>query len=855
MASRRPGLRTSVTNTSAKLAPVVSPPRGDLGRLIPAAHIYGLWAFAVAQPVLDLVGRQPDFVAAHRLFGLQLLLLALGVTLLVPTVLAAPLLFAKFRESRFARAWTGSFVAMFAATFLLQLVNWLPGTAAVVTACAGGIGLAFSMYRYRLVSHLVALTAAAALIAPILFLAQPAVRGMLTTPSVGGFEPHPALAEVPAFQSDLPIVLIVFDELPTSSLQRPDGSLNEHRFPAFAALAKEANWYTRAVTTAMQTPRAIPALVTGKLPAPAKVATYRDHPSNLFTWLATRGGYRIVAYETASSLCPPAICTDQKQPGARRRLTSALDDLGIVYGHLLLPESLAAALPDITQTLSGFRSRDRPEHDVMADLGGPGRGLHHNAPLVVGDYLERIEDYSEATPTFHYVHLNLPHVPWKYLPSGLEYTPVGSGVMPPGFDEFVPEHPQLLAQGWGRHLLQVGYADRVLGQIIDRLKSAGIYERALVAVTADHGRSFRSGEPGRVVVGPNVEDILEVPLFVKNPGQTEGVVREHKVRTIDIVPTIFAALGAQPPWPVDGIHLEDRQPRLTTACCWRSRPTTRSFETDNSRRQETRDRLNALFGDGAAPATAEGPPTRDVTSHGFEGVFAAGPYPDLLGRTAADLTPSETNAGSSDVRHALLHGARVLGNVQPETGFVPSLISGRIEPGVASETPLAVSVDGVIRATTSTFNEDNRSLFSALIDERWLLAGRHYIDIYTIGELRSASHGTPTLRLLQGHLQQPRLVIENGQLNRVELPGGSSLTATDLLYESDLKVISGGIRGYLTAAGPDGRTLQRPTSSSCLTTTISSTKGRTTRCSGTPGRTPRGRKKWSFASSCRRRPT
>ena len=796
-------IRGSMPRATAKPNNRMSRPARRTAGFLPAAHLYGLWAFAVAQPILDLIGREPDFIAAHRLFGLQLLLLALGLALFVPTALAAPLLFAAFRESRFGRVWTGCFSALFAAAFLLQLVDSLPGAAAVLVACAGGIGLAVCLNRYRPVSTLIALTAAAALIAPITFLARPAVRGMLTTSSGADFELDPSIVEAPALQTDLPIVFVVFDELPTSSLQRPDGSINEHRFPAFAALAAEADWYSRAVTTAMQTTRAIPSLLTGKLPVRDTVALYRDHPANLLSWLATRGGYRVVAYETASLLCPPSICTDQESPSFWGRLRSAADDLSVVYGHLLLPESLAVALPDVTQTLSGFRDRGRPDDDPMNDLGGPGRGLHHNAPRIVDDYLDRIETYSEGAPTLHFLHLNLPHVPWKYLPSGLEYTPVGSSIMPPGFSEFVPDDLQLVTQGWRRHLLQVGYADRVLGQIVDRLKSTGIYERALIVVTADHGRSFRPGERGRVVLEPTVEDILEVPLLVKNPGQGEGAVFEHTVRTIDIVPTIAAALGAQPPWEVDGTHVNDRAPRPVTACCYASMPVSRSFETDATRRQETRDRLYELFGDGAVPGAAEGAVAPDVSSHPFEGVFAAGPRSDLLGRAAAELTAGAEGTGASSVSQATLYGAGAYGNVQRETGFVPSLISGRIEPRIADGTPLAVSVDGVVRATTSTSTDRDASLFSALVHERWLPAGSHRIGAYTIEEPRSGDLGASVLRPLPGIGQQPRLLIENTQLSALELPGGTSLTGTDELYESDVEVVSGGIRGHLTSE-PDG---------------------------------------------------
>ena len=370
--------------------------------------------------------------------------------------------------------------------------------------------------------------------------------------------------------------------------------------------------------------------------------------------------------------------------------------------------------------------------------------------------------------------------------------------MPPGFSQFVPDHPQLVAQGWGRHLLQVGYADRVLGQIIDRLKSTGIYERALIVVTADHGRSFRPGERGRVVLEPTVEDILEVPLFVKNPGQSEGAVLEHTVRTIDIVPTIAAALGAKPPWEVDGTDVNDREPRPVTACCYASMPVARSFETSATRRQETRDRLYELFGNGSVPGAAEGAVAPDGSSHPFEGVFAAGPRPDLLGRAAAELTAGANGGGSSSVGQATLYGAGAYGNVQPETGFVPSLISGRIEPRIADGTPIAVSVDGVIRATTSTFTDRDASRFSALVDERWLPAGSHRIGAYTIEEPRSGDLGASVLRPLPGIGRQPRLLIENTQVSALELPGGTSLAGTDELYESHIEVVSGGLRGRLT---------------------------------------------------------
>ncbi len=103
-------------------------------------------------------------------------------------------------------------------------------------------------------------------------------------------------------------------------------------------------------------------------------------------------------------------------------------------------------------------------------------------------------------------------------------------------------------QAYQRHLLQVGYADRLLGDLLERLRDTGMYDRSLVVVTADHGMSFREGESGRVASQANLEDIAFVPLFVKQPGQERGEVVDHHVETIDVLPTIAEVLGFRIPW-------------------------------------------------------------------------------------------------------------------------------------------------------------------------------------------------------------------------------------------------------------------------------------------------------------------
>ena len=73
-----------------------------------------------------------------------------------------------------------------------------------------------------------------------------------------------------------------------------------------------------------------------------------------------------------------------------------------------------------------------------------------------------------------------------------------------------PWLPVILQQ---RHLLQAGFTDRFIGNLIDRLQAQGIYEESLIIVTADHGSSFRHGMPRRTAVARDPADIVPDPPY------------------------------------------------------------------------------------------------------------------------------------------------------------------------------------------------------------------------------------------------------------------------------------------------------------------------------------------------------
>lgn len=98
-----------------------------------------------------------------------------------------------------------------------------------------------------------------------------------------------------------------------------------------------------------------------------------------------------------------------------------------------------------------------------------------------------------ATNTLDLIHIEKPHYPWRHIPSGQRYsnlTSEWSGLLPNDGPWEAP--PRIVDIGLQRHLLEVGYTDTLLGLITDRLKETGLWDRALVVVTADHGGAFKS---------------------------------------------------------------------------------------------------------------------------------------------------------------------------------------------------------------------------------------------------------------------------------------------------------------------------------------------------------------------------
>jgi tetratricopeptide (TPR) repeat protein len=97
--------------------------------------------------------------------------------------------------------------------------------------------------------------------------------------------------------------------------------------------------------------------------------------------------------------------------------------------------------------------------------------------------------------------------------------------------------------------------DSVMGTFLNQLRAAGLFDRSLIAVMADHGEAL--GEHGERGHGIFLYDpTIRVPLLFKMPGQRSvGKRIDARVELVDVLPTILKTVGVSVPKPVQGHSL------------------------------------------------------------------------------------------------------------------------------------------------------------------------------------------------------------------------------------------------------------------------------------------------------------
>ena len=740
-------------------------------------HLAVLWAFAVAKPLFDVLADEPEFFVARGNTSVDIVVFGLAATFLPPTLMVlceAALI--PFRAARrvLHLVFIGALVAAIALQVLAELAGG-PGGLLVLAALAVGAAGSAAYARTRLAPGVLSVLAPAPFVVAGLFLFVSPVSDLVLP------QADEAAAAEGQVRGSTPVVMLVFDELSGASLRDRRGSIDASRFPHLARLARDATWYPNATTVADETAQAVPAILSGLRPAEGRLPIASDYPLSLFTALGER--YDMNVEEPATDLCPQRLCGSRSTGSAPDRVRALVDDLSVVSARLLLPEDLEDRLPPVDRTFAGFRRAGRDEPAAANGLGGvPTEGLE-NRPARFDRFLAGVR--AGDRPGLHFLHLALPHNPWEYLPSGQAYAVNGPDI--PGLtgDEW-SKKPWFSAQAEQRYLLQLGYADRLVGRLVRRLREEGLYERSLMIVTADHGISFRPGRGRRAATGGAIEGIANVPLIVKKPGQRSGRTDEAPALTVDILPTVADTLSAPLGRRVDGRPLPRSESlgRPLEVHAFGGGEARIPFAEFVRRRDAETARRMALFGAG----------------DGFAGVFGAGPRPELVGRAVAGA-PS---AGPADFRVEFDFRPEYSSFV-PDAAGVPAFVTGRLSGAAKGDETVAIAINGRIAAVTHSYLDGSELRVGALVAPAAFRAGANRVEAFAVegsgSRVRLAGAG-------RAADEGARLVRRDGDL-AVVLPGGRAIAVEPGVADGFVDSVSaeGGrlsVAGWATEGGHKG---------------------------------------------------
>ncbi|MFI7607749.1 sulfatase-like hydrolase/transferase [Micromonospora sp. NPDC049366] len=645
--------------------------RAEGGRLLEIVALVGL---VVTQPLLDVLGRSPDFFLFHRADREDILLL-LALVAVAPTVPVAVVGALSRLAGRTARAWTHTLlVGLLLAALAVQAGRHgtpLRGVPLLVAAAVVGAAGAAAHRRWRAPRRVLRLVAAGPLVFIALFLLV-SPTSVLVLPRESGGAAGTAATDVHP-----PVVMLVLDELPLVSLLGPDGRIDATRFPHFAELAGGSTWYRDATGVSGWTPYALPAMLTGRYPTRGVAPHYSQHPDNLFT--AFGGLYDIRAEESITRLCPPSRCEQPVDP--EQGLGVLVRETRTLLGQVTSPWDSRIDPEDSYRERTAAEAGLDAAEPVPDDPKFRWDSLDDNQPARFTSFLAGLKP--EPRPTLHFLHLLMPHSPWAYLPSGARYE--------------APEDLPNDGAGWvelarQRHLAQLGYTDRLIGETLRRLRETGLYDQAAVVVTADHGVSFTKGFQGRgmdaIKAAPG--EVAWVPMFVKEPGQRAGRTDDRNWEHVDLLPTVADLAGIRLPWRVDG-----RSARAA------ARPAGQKHFYDRP---------------GEPVVIPDGVPTPPPL-----------PSPHPLVGTAVGPRPP----GGGSARVADLAAFRA---TDPDTGTLPAMVWGSVPDEVPEGTLLAVAVNGRVGAVVPVVPPDpgGRRFAALLADDRLFQAGANQLDVYQV---------------------------------------------------------------------------------------------------------------------------
>jgi arylsulfatase A-like enzyme len=211
------------------------------------------------------------------------------------------------------------------------------------------------------------------------------------------------------------------------------------------------------------------------------------------------------------------------------------------------------------------------------DRGGTLPAPYRPATVIADEALRWLEQ-NAGQPFFLFLNFVDPHAPYNppapYDTRFSQEPPAGksrgsnnatSGAKPGGMELWLEVHDRVLTEGaslspaedWlfrNQYDGEIAYMDAEIGRVLAWLRERGLYERTLVAITADHGEAF--GEHAAIGHALTLyEPEVAVPMILKLPASEQRGTIDYPVHHVDIMPTLLDVLGLAVPEEVQGTSM------------------------------------------------------------------------------------------------------------------------------------------------------------------------------------------------------------------------------------------------------------------------------------------------------------
>lgn len=332
----------------------------------------------------------------------------------------------------------------------------------------------------------------------------------------------PAISSTTAPTNQGPVFILTFEKLISKYLVDSKGAVLADRFPNLARFTSEADYYPNAYANSAATIYGLKCIYSGRFWSSerdwTRYPTVRD--------LLGRNGRVYMFLDILTEYAVPGRHIGVRSIGEENvRGMDLISGWYRTYMVSILPDPLEDAFPQWGLSI-GFNPRINLWQRERSQLL-PGEQLTVKIGQRQFHLLEQTVRREGRAPNLYIMH--------NFVSDG---PPVKSLELR-GSTRLTPEDLEAIRTNLSEF-------DRSIGEFIDFLKTAGLYDSALILITTDTGFDpmLKYVEGEKKV--PAADEAAHIYLAFKRPNQTQGRIFTPVIRHIDILPTLMAGLGMDP---------------------------------------------------------------------------------------------------------------------------------------------------------------------------------------------------------------------------------------------------------------------------------------------------------------------